>query len=94
MIGRAIPNTVDWLNSVDKKRSVFTTVTGIVEDVLGAKGGVDGETRFKLRQAALNAAGLSGEVPERADGVSRRGEKLPASSDVVFLDTEIIAIYW
>ena len=94
MIGRAIPDTVDWLGSVDEKRSVFTTVTEIVEDVLGAKGGVDGETRFKFRNAALNAAGLSGVVSETADGVSRSGERLPANSDVVFLDTEIIAIYW
>ena len=94
MIELEIPASVDWLSSVDKKRLVFSSVTGIVEDVLGAKSGVDGETRFKLRQAALNVAGLSGEAPEKGGIVSRAGERQPASSDVVFLDTEIIAIYW
>ena len=89
-IAPAIPNTVDWLDSVDKKRSVFSTVTGIVEDMLGAKGEVDGETRYQLRNAALSAAGFSVAASEPADGPSLPGERLPTNSDVVFLDTEII----
>ena len=93
-IGLETPESMDWLSRVDNQRPVFARVTEIVEEALGKKGGVDGETGFKLRRAALEAAVLSGTVLGNEGSVAQTGERQPASSDVVFLDTEIIAIYW
>lgn len=93
-ITQVIPSTGDWLGSVDKRRSVFAEVTQTVEAALGVESGADGETRFGFRRAALSEAGFVGALPVEGDGVSRRAMGLPTDRDDVFLDTEIIAIYW
>ena len=93
-IERLIPSTSDWLSSVDSRRPVFACVTNIVEDALVPDHRVDGETRFQFRQAALSAAPLpDAQSPLRAS-VNLRAVAPSADNDVVFLDTEIIAIYW
>ena len=93
-ITRAIPNAGDWLGSVDKRRSVFADVTQIVEDALGVERRVDGETRFEFRKAAFGEAGLVDGLPREGDRDRPAARGLRIDSDDVFLDTEIIAIYW
>lgn len=89
-----IPGTSDWLTSVDQRRSVFSKVTSIVEDTLDTEDRVDGETRFQFREAALSAACLSSEQHLATGSINLGKESPQPDHDVVFLDTEIIAIYW
>ena len=93
-ITQVIPSSEDWLGSVDKRRSVFAEVTQVVEAALGVESGADGETRVGFRQAALSEAGFVGALAVEGPGVSRRERGLTTDRDDVFLDTEIIAIYW
>ena len=93
-ITQLIPGTSDWLNSVDQRRSVFANVTSIVEETVNPANRVDGETRFQFREAALSAMRLSS-AQCLANGRINLGTEPPQPDhDVVFLDTEIIAIYW
>ena len=93
-ITQVTPRTRDWLGSVDKRRPVFAEVTRAVETALGVESPADGETRLKCREVALNEAGFVGSLRVEGDGVSRRARGLTNDRDDVFLDTEIIAIYW
>lgn len=93
-ITRVIPNTTDWLNSVTDRKPIFAKVTQIVEGALGAEERVDGEMRIQFRRAALSAAGFATPLLSIANGVGQHEEALTVDRDVVFLDTEIVAIYW
>ena len=93
-ITRVIPNTTDWPSSVNDRNPVFAKVTKIVEDALGTEDRVNGEMRIKFRGAALSAAGIAGPLHSIANGEGQHEEALTVDRDVVFLDTEIVAIYW
>lgn len=93
-IARLIPETSDWLTSVDQRRSVFSKVTSIVEETVDPKNHVDGETRFQFREAVLSARGLSSAHLPANGSFKRRTDHSKTDHDVVFLDTEFIAIYW
>lgn len=93
-IAPLIPSESDWLSSVDQTRSVFANVTEIIEDSLKPEHTLDGETRFQFRQAALNAVPLPGAERPTPVGVIPRTAASQSENDDVFIDTEIIAIYW
>lgn len=84
----------DWLRSVDQRRSVMEQVTEVVEVALGVQQGVDPSARYRLRMAALAEVGLAGAFAAAVDDRGARPRSVSAATDEVYLETEIVGIYW
>ena len=89
---RVIPREQDWLKSVDGRR----TVLGEVGRRLDAKLEVEtpGEEAYKLRRAALVAAGIPADFSASKSGCADTETTVYPFREEKFLDAEIIAIYW
>ena len=93
-IAESVGGEREWLRSVDQRRSVMGKVTEVVEEALGVQQSIDPGERYRLRIAALAEVGLVGAfATEVADGRARP-RSVSGASEEVYLETEIVGLYW
>lgn len=86
-----LTNEGDWLDTVDKRRLVFSELTRRIDELIGVETSRDLAATYRVAAVADIGLGLGGTLAPSPPAGSPRQE---TPRDERFLDAEIVAIYW